>query len=195
MRVPPPLYVAYFTAGNGYAREAEQLAHSLNNYGLPYALQLVKNLGSWEANTSHKPTFIRDMMNRHEGTPLVYLDADARVRRRPVLFDELSRGDRGQWDVAVHYFRGEQLASGTIWLGPGHRTWELVRRWETYCRANPTTWDQQCLQDVIENDPPKGLRVYRLPPEYCFIFDLSRQMFPRAFPVIEHLQASRRLRK
>jgi hypothetical protein len=194
VRYPPPLYVAYFTAGNGYAREADELCHSLDNYGLDHVVQLAANLGSWAANTSHKPTFVRDMMMRHDGRPLVYLDADARVRRRPVLFEQLGVGSRGDYDVAVHYFRGEQLASGTIWFAPTARAWALVRRWETYCRANPSVWDQQCLQDVIAQDPPPGLKVYRLPPEYCFIFDLSRQMFPNARPVVEHLQASRRLR-
>jgi hypothetical protein len=31
-----------------------------------------------------------------------------------------------------------------------------------------------------------------LPPEYTFIFDLMRALYPNANPVIEHFQASRR---
>ena len=33
-----------------------------------------------------------------------------------------------------------------------------------------------------------------LPPEYTMIFDSMRQMYPNIIPVIEHFQASRKLR-
>jgi hypothetical protein len=39
-----------------------------------------------------------------------------------------------------------------------------------------------------------GLIDKNLPPEYTFIFDSMRKMYPNAKPVIEHFQASRKLR-
>jgi len=38
------------------------------------------------------------------------------------------------------------------------------------------------------------LRDKNLPPEYTFIFDSMRKMYPDTKPVIEHFQASRKLR-
>jgi hypothetical protein len=39
-----------------------------------------------------------------------------------------------------------------------------------------------------------GLRDKNLPPEYTFIFDSMRKIYPNAVPVIEHFQASRKYR-
>lgn len=176
-----PLYVAYYTIGTPYAAEAAELIDTLEKFGLVYQVRGVPNRGSWDANTSFKPTFLRNMMTEFEGQPLVYLDADARVLQYPDLFDTIS------CDVAAHWKDGHELLSGTLYLGAGVKTWELVKAWKAECDSNPGMWDQVCLDRVImrRND----LNVVNLPAPYTLIFDSMKHMGPA---IIEHTQASRR---
>jgi hypothetical protein len=48
------------------------------------------------------------------------------------------------------------------------------------------------LDDAVKGLPE--LEISILPPEYCFIFDLSKSHYGKLDPVIEHFQASRQFR-
>ena len=183
----PPIFIAYYTQGTGYADEAQELAHTLTEFGLDFDVRGVPNLGSWQANTSFKPTFIRNMMLEHEGRQIVYLDADARVRHRPILLIDGMDGI----DFAAHWKDGHELLGGTLYFGPGQKSWELVRRWQQECAEHPDVWDQKNLQAVVETGAVVDLSLTRISPPYCLIYDLMASQGP---PIIEHLQASRRLK-
>ena len=47
------------------------------------------------------------------------------------------------------------------------------------------------IQEMIKTD---GLNFKNLPPEYTFIFDTMKQIYPDIKPVIEHFQASRQFK-
>lgn len=177
---PRPLFCSFFTPA--YADEAAELAASLDRFDLAAVISAVPDLGSWQANTRHKPTFLRSMREKYPRRPLVWLDADARVVRKPSL----------EWleayDLGVHYFGGRELASGTVYLGPSHESYELCRRWEWRCERQPELSDQQALQ--VEAEAMPGLAVFKLPASLCFIDGLSEG----CEPVIFHRQASRVLR-
>jgi hypothetical protein len=179
-----PIYVAYYTLGTPYEAEALELAETLAAFGLDSDLQGVPNRGTWLRNTSYKPTFLRDMLLEYEGRPVVYLDADARVRQRPELFDTLD------CDFAAHWKDGHELLSGTLYFGPTPEAWRLVREWESECQSHPDVWDQKCL-DIAAARFPDLCKVH-LPAAYCQIFDL---MSHHGRPCIEHMQASRRFKK
>lgn len=189
----PPLVIAYYTH-EPYRVESENLRTSLLHLGIDHRIEHVEDRGSWEANTSAKPRFIRRMMDLHPG-PIVYLDADAVVQSSPVLFNSIDPRAHGCVDVAVHYRErhfGEELLSGTVWLSNTQRCKEVVDQWIAACEADRGTWDQRHLQQILSNLPAG--RVFRLPPEYCCIFDSMRAQHPGIVPVIEHFQASRRLK-
>jgi hypothetical protein len=166
-----------------YRREAMGLMESLDALGLDdYAVTAIEDRGSWERNCAFKPTFIRHKMVAHD-RPIVWLDADARVRSKPVLFDTLDG-----FDFACHYRYGVELLSGTLWFGNTPGGWALLREWEYECAAHPDEWDQRCLAVAVPKVP--GLRTYVLPAEYVRVFDDPKM----GEAVIEHMQASRRLR-
>lgn len=192
-----PLYISYFTRDTPYESEAAELAVTLRQFGLPHDIQGIDARGSWNANAGHKPTFIRDMMLQYDGRPLVFLDADARVVKPPVLFGEINRGG---FDFAAHWLNDHELISACLYFAPTRPAWELVRKWQAEVAANPnqSTADQACLQAVVENSP--GLNQYRLPPTYNWISggrdcDISEQMYGKMEPTIVQTQASRRFRK
>ena len=77
-------------------------------------------------------------------------------------------------------------------------TREICRRWEGINTAegpNAKTFEQWNLGKAIVDMRNEGkIKDGNLPPEYTMIFDSMRAMYPDVAPVIEHFQASRKLR-
>lgn len=176
-----PTFVSFFTPA--YAAEAAGLVETLDAHGLRHDVVGVPGFGKWTHNCAYKPSFILGMMNKWPGVPLVWLDADARIRQPPTLFDSLD------CDVAFHRRHGVELLSGTVYLAPTAPARQLLERWRAECQFFPDQWDQVTLDVVLPTVP--GLRVGALPGSYVRIFD-GDDMGPDV--VIEHRQASRRLR-
>lgn len=173
-----PTYVSFFTPE--YQSFADNLELSLRKYGLKYEIRKIQSLGKWAKNCNYKPAFIREMMEKYN-TPIVWLDADASVEGYPFLFDNTIA------DIAVHYRRGHELLSGTIYFSNTSKSKELVDLWLKEAEKRPMELDQELLRYAMTCW--KG-SVKRLPERYCNIFDLMN--IPN--PVITHWQASRKYR-
>lgn len=180
-----PLFVSFFTHNTGYAQEAEGLIESLVACGVEFKVEGAPNLGGWAANCQHKPVYLSRMMRLHPGRPLVWLDADARMKKKPVLFDSLDCDFGATW-------KGDELLSGTLYFAPTDAALNLLEEWKNTNRWHPEgeNGDQGNLQKVVQT--MQGLRVARLPPSYTAIFDAG--MCRPDEVVIEHRQASRRFR-
>ena len=181
------IIVSYYT--EEYKEVAMRLKASLERFGLDHDLQYVESYGSWQKNTGYKPKFIRAMMAKHPGEKIVWIDADAVVNAPPVLFYRLN------CDVAVHRYtrfsRGVgEVLSGTVFFGPDAAF--VVDAWILEQEANPEIWDQKNLARALN---AVKCTVKNLPPEYCYIFDLSKRHYPGVVPVIEHFQASRQFKE
>jgi hypothetical protein len=179
----PPVIVSYWTRGTAYEAEAREMEETARTCGFATDVRGVPNLGDWTLNCGMKPAYIRDRMQDHPGRPIVWLDADARIRRYPQLFNELAV------DFAAHWRHGAELLSGTLWFNATPRARALVEAWCEAQLREPGKWDQVVLQNVITSSVP-GLVIQHLPSEYTCIFDGDM-----GEPVIEHMQASRRLAK
>ena len=179
-----PIVVSFYTVGTGYESEAREMEATARAFGLVTDVRPVPNLGDWVHNCAMKPAFIRDRMQDYPGKPIVWLDADARVRQKPELFDAMANVD-----LACHYRHGVELLSGTLYLGatPGAKV--LVDAWCAAQLLEPWVWDQRILQRVVESSPDVVVR--ELPASYVRVFDDPKM----GEPVIEHTQASRRLAK
>lgn len=192
----PYIIVSYYTTNTPYEKEADKLIKSLQLLRIPYDVVGVPNLGDWQSNTRFKAKFMQDMLIRHKGKSIVWVDSDAVVHSYPDLFDSYS------CDVAVRWqdfrWRKNECLSGTIYLANNPQTLELCRRWEgNNISEGPgaKTFEQWNLGKAIEDMRNEGkIKDENLPPEYTMIFDSMRQMYPNITPVIEHFQASRKLR-
>lgn len=180
-----PLFVSFFTPD--YAPEAAGLVESLHRFGLPCFVQEVPSSGCWTANCARKPSFLLEARKQFPGQPVVWLDADARVRQNPTLFESIP----GYVDLAVHYRDGTELLSGTMYWGAGEHATRLLKAWRRDCELNPSLFDQRVLQGLV--DGTSRYRVTYLPATYTAIFD-ARMCGPDEI-VIEHMQASRRLKE
>jgi hypothetical protein len=176
-----PIFISFYTAP--YTDHAFGLVASLEAFGLVHDVRLLESGGSWIANVNRKAPFILTMMRRHPGRKLVWLDADARVRQYPGLFDTLD------CDFAAHWRHGAELLSGTMFFSGSDASRRLCETWHRRCVRFSDVWDQVNLQDVLADRG--ALRLEDLPASYTAIFD-DAKMGPA---VIEHLQASRQLRR
>ena len=201
MHDPGWVIISYYTKGTGYEQEIKNLEASLKIYGLPYHIFRYEPVGTWRGNLNFKSECILRAMDMFPGTDIVFVDADAVVRQYPVLFDELSRTH--SFDLSAHFFKyrpesgdADELLSGTLWIQNGQMGRRLVEKWhEVGLARTADTRHQLCLKMAIAEIEKGGekVRVYRHPFAYTCIYD-----YPQAYkiePVIEHFQASRRLRR
>ncbi len=178
---PSPIFVSYYTRGNGYEAEAKHLTNSLRRWNLPRDVQEIEDLGSWQKNTHYKARFLRDMADKHSGRPVVWVDCDAVVAGYPGLFRGIDA------DAAVRH-KGQELLSGVVYLAPTVKARELLDLWVDENGREPGRWDQANLKSVIDRwDGKRDL----LPAEYCCIYD---EPGIEQRPVILQYQASRRLK-
>ena len=184
---PMPTVVSFYTIGTAYEQEANGLRECCERLGLGHDIRGLAPRGSWEANCAMKAAFVRDRWNEHEHG-VVWIDADARIARHPDLFRM-----RGA-DFAIHLCNGWQFASGTVCFWKTRSAERLLDRWVAYCESDPMRWDQVSLdlawESIVRTEP---LTTVWLPQSYTKIFD-HRPEDPCG-PVIEHHQASRRLKQ
>lgn len=178
----------YYTKDTIYEEMAQTLEASLQKFKVPFYIQRIKSRGNWHDNTSYKPTFLLEMLEKFDDD-IIYVDCDAEFFEYPKLFDDLN------CNVGVHYFdrslhgsscKGFEVLSGTIFLRNCDSVKDQVELWEVLCKRTVDTWDQKHLESVLAGD------FYNLPEEYCVIFDVMSHV---KSPVIKHYQASRELRR
>ena len=186
------LVISYFTAKTPYKKEAARLEESMLQLTIPHHVAEVPNLGDWQKNTHFKARFIRQMMDRFPTKDLIWVDADAVFHKYPDLFDKLVEGE---FNFAAHHRNWkhgkDELLSGTIYIRNNDIMKGVVDDWIRINKQNRSTWEQRNLARALKREPQ--IWIYDLPIEYCCIFDDDdRQQID---PVIEHFQASRRLRR
>lgn len=187
------LAVTFYTEGTGYQVEVQKLAASARAQDVPLVAYPVKPRGSWRANLNAKSETILEAMADYPKLDVVFIDADAVIRHRPAIFDYLSTAQ--EWDVAAHLYERSrlerrELLSGTLWFANTEKGQALVRSWDAIGKEHPEIRHQKCLHLALDRDP--GARLYALPASYTRIFDAPGMKGVE--PVIEHFQASRRLR-
>ena len=190
------MVVGYYTINTPYEKEAQKTIRSCVALGLNHDFLGISNLGSWQANTRYKAQFMIDMLDKHKGKKLLYVDCDAIIRSVPSLFANYN------CDVAVRYqdfrWRKNECLSGTIYMENNIKTRKLCEIWlntnisEGKDAGTFEQWNLgSAIQEMIKTD---GLNFKNLPPEYTFIFDTMKQIYPDIKPVIEHFQASRQFK-
>jgi len=178
-----PVIVSFYTKGTGYEEQVKQLKITLKRFNLENDVVGIADRGSWHKNTYYKSQFIQQMMNKHRGRSIVYVDADAKMRMNPVLFNNL------KCDFACHFHTGKELLSGTLYFGNTKGARYLIKKWVEEDKLHPETpMPQKNLRTVFDREKNK-IKWKALPVEYCMIYD-SRSRY-RVNPVIEHFQLSR----
>lgn len=183
--------VAFCTPGP-YEREAARLKTSAQEHGVDLHIQLVSPM-EWSEAVMSKPGFILRMMDQFKDRPILYVDADAVFRQKP---DPMPDGV----DFACHWFRRTkqhpvEMLTGTLWFRNTVIVREFVAEWAETTREYgwSSTPEQESLAEAFRKWKDR-LVYHDFGPEMVFIFDDFKEIYPGKVPIIEHFQASRRLR-
>ena len=180
----PYMVCAFYTPN--YLPQISSLKASLEAQGINHFLKRYEPRGGWEANTRLKPVFVDYCLHKFAGTDIVYLDADAVVRKPLVAFANMTSDvtmlfhptkANGKW-----YLR---ISAGTVAVRntPGGRKFAAL--WKAgEAKATITTVDEDLVYMAFAD--MAGVSITVLPPDYYKIFDA-----PGSDPTIEHFQASR----
>lgn len=179
-----PMIVSYYTKGTGYEEQVEYLKITLKRFNLENDIVGISDKGGWHQNTYYKARFIQQMMRKYPKRSIVFVDADAKIRANPVLFNTLD------CDFACHFRQGKELLSGTLYFGNTKGARLLVRKWIEENRLYPKTHMPQKNLRSVFNRYQNEIKWEALPVEYCMIFDSHARNKTR--PVIEHFQLSRK---
>ncbi|MGE4357515.1 MAG: hypothetical protein AB7E08_03040 [Candidatus Omnitrophota bacterium] len=178
------IVIAYYTPR--YKQEAEELEKTLKEFNLDYEIKAIEDKGGWDRNTHYKPMIIREALEKYR-KPVLYVDADARIKKYPALIDEIA----GKYDIAYHCYGGWRVASGTLLFDYNQRVIDFIKEWEAECQKEESLsiWEQKILEELLKE---RRLKTYLLPEDYLYIFDLA---ITKCEPVILHTQASRRFKE
>jgi len=182
-RAETMIVCSYYT--RNYLVEAINLKQSLLKHGIRSYIVRSYIKGSWLENVRHKAAFMLEMSKRFD-CPIIWLDADAVVRKYPQILEDLCKSDI---DFAAHWRDDSQLLSGSMFFNATPCARRLLTEWVLLTIELKDWTDQAVLQHVIDTNRVPGLHIGRLPASYCQIFDT---MAHNGEPVIEHMQASRK---
>ena len=176
------MIVSYFTPK--YEIEADRLSMSAERLGLDIHIESIESQGTWMDAVRMKPVVLKKLQDRFADEHLLFVDADAIFHADPwpALQPYLD------FDVACHFW-GCDVMSGTLFIRQGVQLFDKWIEQDKLC-PHPTT-PQRVLARILRSG---SFTVGQLPPELCWIFDLSRQTYGDKEPIIEHLQASRQYR-
>jgi len=178
-----PIITSYYTTGTGYETQVEYLKDSLRRFNLENDIEGIPDQGSWRKNVYYKAGFIKRMMDKYPSRAIVFVDADAKIRMNPVLFNDKD------WDFACHFYNRRELLSGTLYFGNTKGARFLINEWIKENELHPKVHMPQRNLQTIFNKQKDKIKWKALPVEYCMIYD-SRARRERN-PVIEHFQLSR----
>ena len=172
--------------------------------GYGHWCQRIESRGTWRANCGLKPHFILGCLEQLDEAVL-WVDIDGRVRGHLELVPTLiERYDFACWFIPARALRAcdrpagkndlDGTASGTMFFNNTPAALELLNRW-IHRDHGQYDFEQVVLGETWHFDRPGQLRTSRLPQGYCKVFDAKFLAGEEHDVQVEHMQASRRLRK
>jgi len=195
-KITRPIIVSFYTENTGYEKEIKNLERSIKKFGFEYDLQGIKSKGDWQTNTYHKAVFMREMLDKHKGRDIAWLDSDAVIQKYPDRFNNF-KADIGIHIIDWSKYRNsteKQYGNAVIYLKNNERTKNFLDKW---IEKNDNTKHCDCgeevnfgivLKEMVAKDE---ITLEEFGASYSQIFDLMKAA---GEPTIELFQASRRLK-
>lgn len=180
--------ICYYT-NDFYQQKSVELTDTLDRFGVMYETKKVTGPETWQQAVSHKPQFILDCLLSSACDGLLYTDADSKLLRAIPYGDLIGDVAYVPFKRSLHH--EEETLTGTLYFKNTMQVRSFVLQWiEATAKYQHTfTPEQYSLKETIANS---SLLIQRLGPEWCWIFDDFKELFPNAQPTIwEHYQASR----
>ena len=194
-----PLVVSFYTKNTPYEKEAEAFIATCKTHGIEFEVEALDSRGSWDLNCALKPRFLLKKL-KEKKRPLLWVDIDGRFLR-PL---EAYNWDHYDLSLRVNAHLPEDdpsvFYSATLYCSYESPTVHLIEDWMGQCEEDLSKsdrtveiWDQQVLQNVLSRH--QKVRFQPLPWKFAKVFDTDSSILSSEETIIEHTQASRRLKK
>lgn len=184
--------VAFYTNDFYYGKSID-LSHSLNAFGATYEIKKIQGPATWTEAVCYKPRFILDCLLSSTSDYIGYTDADSRLLR-PIPRESIT-GDVAYTPFQRSTHHEEEALTGTIFFKNTMEVRAFVLQWAeaTEKYKHSFTPEQHSLKEVMAHSQ---LNFQKLGPEWCWIFDDFKEIYPNAAPpIFEHYQASRQYKE
>ena len=175
---------------SNYKTHADSLKSSLEKFELNYYFCEVEDAGYWEANTRLKPHFIEHCLNKFPEQAILYLDADA-VVKKPLDYFNAVTVDVSFFDTRGMAGMSHDYLASTLFFNNTAATKTLVQSWiDAQKNGKRIQVDQDSL-DMAMNEHRDDLVFEPLSEGYIKIFDREASDYEGEI-YIEQYQASQR---
>jgi hypothetical protein len=157
---------AFYT--DKYCLEIDKLKESLTNLNIEHYVKHYESRGYWEANTRIKPEFLLECLNKFNNKSVVYIDADAIVRKPLDLFNEIHEDIGVYCSNAADNFSHNYL-TGTIFLKNNIKIKRFISDWINLQDGMVIGVDQDSFEQALKKNT--YITIYKLPQSYVKIFD------------------------
>lgn len=184
--------VVSFASGPAYEQALLRLQTSLGTQ-----LFEVSNcdLKDWRSAVMYKPTFIQQMLLRLDDKidGVLWTDADS-VLKRPPPWKDLAGCDLAFATMRRSPMAPEEALTGTMYFSRSHHAVQFIEEWvlRTPVYEQDYTPEGKSFEATLRDWP--NLRIKKLDPEWCWIYDTSKEMYGERQPIFEHYQMSRQER-
>ncbi len=203
------IVTSFFTSGyKGEQADFIKAATDQMGYGDIIDVRTLESQGSWRKNCGMKPQHILTVLEEHK-MPVLWVDIDARFRRPFTICGWLAQEfDFATWFIPHKRMRKEHIpggpdtgrdgiSSGTMWFNYTPLAIQWLNAWVDR-EDGQGQYGQQIMGELWYemHEAGKAPLTFHLPQQYCKVFDAP--WFRRSEDhevIIEHMQASRRLKR
>lgn len=163
------IIVSGFTKDTPYEIEAKNLQATLEAHGLPFDITGIKAKDSWRDNCRAMNHVILDAFEKHPDKDIIWLDADARVRKYPALFDDY------RYDIGLYFpmwppNSGKiECRTGTIYFKNTQPVRDFFRDYVNELAAVESDFEPEKRFGELVKESGLNYDSY-FPGEYCMIF-------------------------
>ena len=155
-----PVVISFYTNDWEYPQHAIRLTSECLKLNLKYVIKERPSKGGYLENTCQKPFFIRECL-RSLNAPVLWVDVDASIYKRPIFFDGLDADVSLKHKDPKKYRRKYHV--GTMWFNNTPMAYRLLDLW---CERVGSLSDESTLEDIYSEIESEGCRIVDMPVEY-----------------------------
>lgn len=156
-----PTFATFYT-NEAYLEDARRLERCCRHFGLPFEMVRGEELGGWKRNCNQKPRLL-DQVRRRIAGPIVWLDSDCGIHKRPGALLVKRCEDAVLWMGAVS--EKPYVSSQVMWWNDSPIARAMIGDWAELSREQPGSLADPLLKVVC--DTWRGTAsIGTMPPSY-----------------------------
>ena len=177
------IVISGYTIDTPYETEAANLKATLEAHNIQFHFTGVKSQGSWRRNCRAMNYIILEAFDKYPDKDIVWLDADARVRKPLILFDDY------RYDIGLYFpvwppnSGKKECRTGTIYFKNTPKVKDFFAKYVKGLEDTEANFEPEKLFGELVKASDLNYDPY-FPGEYCMVFcsnldNIDRSMFSK----------------